>query len=263
MPKITDTYTRAFNCCGTIFMEMGRFPTIDLIRERIGVNSPTTIKRAMNDWTLAFAEQHFNKTNRPNIPEALINSMEQAWKVAVVEAEKTYLVKERGHLEKINEMNKELDELKNENKFLTLNLNNASSLVNEYEKKISTQKTDNDRQRIKLEQMENSLDLTQKELLYQSDLLKQQNERWEYQQRKEQEWFTSRIIEERISEENKWKGKIQQLYDRITVLTSTETNLQSLCVTYRKEQKRLMKELSDLKSASNNLKLFKIKSRRQ
>jgi hypothetical protein len=88
MPKLTDTYARAYDCCDAVFTELGRFPTIDLIRERIGVNSPMTIKKAMNEWTRHFAEQHFDKLNRPDVPAALAHAMEQAWKLAVVEAER-------------------------------------------------------------------------------------------------------------------------------------------------------------------------------
>ena len=61
MPKITDTYTLAYDCCETILRELNRFPTIDLIRERIGVNSPTTIKKAMNNWTAEFAKRYIEQ----------------------------------------------------------------------------------------------------------------------------------------------------------------------------------------------------------
>jgi chromosome segregation ATPase len=86
MPKHTDTYARAYEACGSVFTELARFPTIDLIRERIGVNSPTVIKRAITDWTLAFAEQAREKQGRPDLPHALLETAERLWALALREA---------------------------------------------------------------------------------------------------------------------------------------------------------------------------------
>lgn len=86
MPKHTDTYARAYEACGAVFTERARFPTIELIRERIGVNSPTVIKRAITDWTLAFAEQARERRARPDLPAALLDAADSLWALALREA---------------------------------------------------------------------------------------------------------------------------------------------------------------------------------
>jgi chromosome segregation ATPase len=87
MPKTTDTYARAYDACATVFSELARFPTIDLVRDRIGVNSPVVIKRAITDWTLAFAERYREKSTRPELPSTLIEAAEALWQRALAEAD--------------------------------------------------------------------------------------------------------------------------------------------------------------------------------
>lgn len=90
MTKSTNTYELAYECCDTVFFEDGRFPTIDSIRERIQVNSPAVIKRAMNDWTLHFVEKHREKLQNPNMPSLLVDASESIWKLALKEANQTF-----------------------------------------------------------------------------------------------------------------------------------------------------------------------------
>lgn len=95
MEKSTNTYELAYECCDTVFFEDGRFPTIDSIRERIHVNSPAIIKRAMNDWTLHFAERHREKLQNPNMPSLLIDASESIWKLALTEANQAFSERSR------------------------------------------------------------------------------------------------------------------------------------------------------------------------
>ena len=95
MTKSTNTYELAYECCDTVFFEDGRFPTIDSIRERIQVNSPAVIKRAMNDWTLHFVERHREKLQNPNMPSLLVDASESIWKLALKEANQTFSERSR------------------------------------------------------------------------------------------------------------------------------------------------------------------------
>lgn len=90
MTKNTDTYALAYECCDTVFLEDGRFPTIDAIRDRIHVNSPAVIKRAMNDWTLHFVEKHRWRLEHPNMPAVIVDAAESLWKLALLQAEQSY-----------------------------------------------------------------------------------------------------------------------------------------------------------------------------
>ncbi len=99
MPRISDTYARAYQACGEILSTLGRFPTIELVRERIGTNSPALIKRAINDWTAALAVETRERLQRPGVPEALLNAAEQSWRLAQNEAERA-LAEHRAALER-------------------------------------------------------------------------------------------------------------------------------------------------------------------
>jgi archaellum component FlaC len=90
MTKNTDTYALAYECCDTVFLEDGRFPTIDAIRDRIHVNSPAVIKRAMNDWTLHFVEKHRRRLEHPTMPAVIVDAAESLWKLALLQAEQSY-----------------------------------------------------------------------------------------------------------------------------------------------------------------------------
>ncbi|MBF6649119.1 DNA-binding protein [Methylobacter sp. BlB1] len=90
MKKNTDTYSLAYECCDQVFLEEGRFPTIDAIRERIHINSPAVIKRAMNDWTLHFVDKHRRKLEHPKMPAALVDAAESLWQLALQQAQAAY-----------------------------------------------------------------------------------------------------------------------------------------------------------------------------
>ncbi len=94
MEKRSDTYSLAYECCNSVFLEEGRFPTIDAIRDRIHVNSPAVIKRAMNDWTLHFVERHRKKLENPNMPAVIVDASESLWNLALIEAKNGYEAKE-------------------------------------------------------------------------------------------------------------------------------------------------------------------------
>lgn len=95
MERRSDTYSLAYECCNSVFLEDGRFPTIDAIRDRIHINSPAVIKRAMNDWTLHFVERHRQKLESPNMPAVIVDASESLWKLAMSEAKKAFDAREK------------------------------------------------------------------------------------------------------------------------------------------------------------------------
>lgn len=250
MPKLTDTYARAYDCCDQIFIELGRFPTIDLIRERIGVNSPTTIKKAMNEWTQHFAEKHFDMINRPDIPVVLSDAMKQVWKLAVIEAEKAYLPKEQRYQQLISEKQIIIDDLQQEKTFLNraLDESNAQLVVEEKQIKILQQQVEsqNQEQHRLLEQLK----ATEKQLTEQQVMTLEQTQRWHYQQEQDQDWFARRILEEKQFVEDKYLEKIQRLQQKVAVLTESETALQQLCGSLRRDHQRLSEALLETQKSN-------------
>ena len=239
MPKLTDTYARAYGCCDAVFTELGRFPTIDLIRERIGVNSPVTIKKAMNEWTRHFAERHFDKLNRPDVPAALAHAMEQAWKLAVQEAEKAYLQKEQVYQHTLAENQVTIDSLQQEKAFLNQTLGEARDELVKAEQHIQTLSQQLDTQGQTLRQLAEQLTDAEKQRADQQALMQEHHQRWHQQQEQDQAWFARRILEERQFAEDKLKDKLERQALQIAALRESEAALQNTGISLRRELRRL------------------------
>ena len=245
MPRETDTYARAYDCCDQIFTELGRFPTIDLIRERIGVNSPVTIKKAMNEWTRHFAERHFDKLNRPDIPVALTHAMEQAWKLAVLEAEKAYLEKEKAYIEAADAMQAELDASRQDYGQLSAQWeatrgdlinrqNECAILAGEAEAKTAT-----------IAALEQALAEGNHTLARQESLMAEERQHWERQQEQNQLWLLRRIDEEKTLAEERWREKSERQRLQIAALTEAEASLRRTCLDLRQELAKLKTQIQE------------------
>ncbi|TAL51006.1 MAG: DNA-binding protein [Methylovulum sp.] len=263
MPKLTDTYARAYDCCDQVFMELGRFPTIDLIRDRIGVNSPTTIKKAMNEWTRHFAEKHFDKLNRPDVPAALAHAMEQAWKLAVVEAEQAYLKKEQGYQNTIAENQAVVAELQQAMAFVNQTLGQARAQLEQREQQINVLQQQFDEQTRLAGQLREQLSVSEKDLEEQHRLLQAQEQRRQQQQDQDQDqdqaWFARRISEEKQYMEEKWHDKVQQQQQQIALLSASEATLQALCANLRREQLHLQEALALAQTPKPDAHRFKLR----
>jgi len=257
MPKLTDTYARAYDCCDAVFTELGRFPTIDLIRERIGVNSPVTIKKAMNEWTRHFAERHFDQLNRPDMPAALAHAMEQAWKLAVLEAEKAYLQKEQGYQQTLAENQVTIDSLQQEKAFLNQTLGQAMGQLAESEQQIQVLRQQRDTQAQTLHQLAGQLADAEKQLADQQAVMQEQSQRWQQQQDQDQAWFARRISEEKQFAEDKHQDRLQRQSQQIALLKESETSLSQTCTRLRQELRRLEAALAE--SQKNTGQRFKFK----
>ncbi|GAB6142441.1 hypothetical protein JCM14076_31710 [Methylosoma difficile] len=257
MPKLTDTYARAYDCCDDVFTELGRFPTIDLIRERIGVNSPVTIKKAMNEWTRHFAEQHFDKINRPDIPVALSHAMEQAWKLAVTEAEKAYLQKELGYQDIIAENRVAMEGLEQEKAFLNQSLGQARGQIAENGQQIQALRQQLDAQAETLHQLAGQLTDAEKQMAEKQAVMQEQSQRWQQQQEQDQAWFARRISEEKQFAEDKHQDKLHRQSQQIALLTESETSLRQTCTGLRQELRTVETALAE--SQKNTGQRFKFK----
>ncbi len=261
MPKLTDTYARAYDCCNAVFTELGRFPTIDLIRERIGVNSPVTIKKAMNEWTRHFAERHFDPLNRSDVPAALANAMEQAWKLAVVEAEKAYLQKEQAYQDTIAENRVAMEELEKETECLNQTLRQARGQLAESEQQIQVLREQRDTQAQTLRLLTEQLTDAEKQLADQQALMQEQTRRWQQQQEQDQAWFARRISEEKQFAEEKYQDKLHRQSQQIALLTESEASLRQTCTSLRQEQRRLEAALAESRQNAGQPFKFKVKGK--
>lgn len=252
MPKITDTYALAYACCETILKELNRFPTIDLIRERIGVNSPNTIKKAMNDWTETFAkhyiEQQQNKMGCPEVPSILTDAVYQLWRRTVTEAEQ----RSNEHANRLQQQITQLQQIIEEHKSALSEtiqaLEQKTSKLEAAETQITTLTHDYDLLQnnfLAAQQREQALTQSLDEQIQRELTLKDQHAE---RLKQEQDWMQRRILEERDLATEKWQTKQQHLEERMLFLKKqTEQVLQLQTVTQAQNQ-QLMTEIAHLKA---------------
>lgn len=239
MPKLTDTYSRAFDCCDEILTSMGRFPTIELVRERIGVNSPANIKRAINDWTLQFAERHVEKLQHPKLPVVLLDAAEALWKLAVVQAEKSYQEQEHSWRRQVTDLQAILLESRHKQAELQQSLTGTQIETERAEQKFI--RLQHKLESIKLENQALTEQLvtlgTELESTRQAMTAAEQQSIQRLNQ--DQIWFARRLAEEKDYIALQWKEKVQRLQQQVATLDESETILRMACSSLRQEQRRL------------------------
>jgi hypothetical protein len=252
MPKITDTYTLAYACCDDVLMETGKFPTIDTIRNRIGVNSPNTISNAIKAWTQAFAERQLDKQSRPDLPSILLESIEGIWKLSTIEAAKNYVDKEKA-------LNTAITELQT-------TINQQQKALTQYEKDIEASRLQQEQLLEKIGVLEvSNTELTQNnktgldqiatletQLINKETQLAEQEVQWQSRQDQDQQWFARRLDEEKTFMEQTWREKSQRQQETIQSLTLSEDSLRQTCMSLNLDHKKVMEELKTLKEEQKN-----------
>jgi chromosome segregation ATPase len=244
MPKITDTYQLAYACCETILKELNRFPTIDLIRERIGVNSPNTIKKAMNDWTAEFAKQYIEQQQAgricPEVPSVLTDAVSRLWQDTVQAAAQIADEKLKKLKSTITDLQKQVEQQQN-------TIQAASQTLASTNEKLATAETETAELSRALRQLQDELLESQKreqaiaqaleaQCQQQENLTAQHAERLQ----QEQAWMQRRIVEEREMASEKWEGKQQQLEEQIAYLKAqAEQAMQSQLLSQGQNRQRL------------------------
>jgi chromosome segregation ATPase len=256
MPKITDTYTLAYACCETILKELQRFPTIDLIRERIGVNSPNTIKKAMNDWTTAFAkhyiEQQRSPLECPGVPSLLTDTLYQLWKDTVSEAQQRYTEQAALLQDNIVQLQHTISQQQVVLIDADLALHEAGMKMETLEAELMASTADKIRLQTELlatQQREHTLNqVLEQQQQRESEL----SDQYQHRLQQEQDWMQRRILEERELAANKGHDKQDQLEQRLTLVTTHLEHTQQALHTIQTHNQQLLTEIARLKSQLEN-----------
>lgn len=78
----SDTRRKVFEVADELLRE-GKRPTQQLIRDRIGVGSITTINKGLNEWWSALSDRFNNTDTSGTVPEAVIRQSERLWSEAL------------------------------------------------------------------------------------------------------------------------------------------------------------------------------------
>ncbi|MDP2426556.1 MAG: DNA-binding protein [Methylobacter sp.] len=244
MPKMTDTYVLAYACCETILKELSRFPTIDLIRERIGVNSPNTIKKAMNDWTEAFAKQYIEQQHSaldcPGVPSVLTGALTQLWQTTVAEAQLNYAEQAAALQTELDQLQHTVDQQQDVLTAADQALTQAGLKQDALSAHIASLTAEQVNLQAELrtaQQREHDLSKAlEQQQQRETDLLEQQQHRLE----QEQAWMQRRILEERELAAAKAQDKQLQLEERLTFLKAGyEQSIQAQRAVQRQNQQLL------------------------
>ena len=243
MPKVTDTYALAYAACGELLSELGRFPTIDLVRTRIGVNSPATIKKAITEWTVQFAAQQLERQQRPGVPALLLEHLEQLWGLAVNEARATYREQEQAYQTQVQSLAAELTGQQQLVRELSETLSEARQALVQHEaaqQRLHASLAEAEQTRQALQQHLAARDV---ELARLNQQLQVEQQRHQQQQAQDQAWFARRLIEERLFIEGKYQDEVARLKQQLTSLSESEASLRQLCASLTHQQVRLEQAL--------------------
>ncbi len=97
MPKVTDTYERAYAACAKL-AAAGVNPTVKTVAEAIGTNSPAIISPAIKDWKRSVAAESLRRLEIPEVPVAVADAASALWRLAVEQAQAA-LARQRQALE--------------------------------------------------------------------------------------------------------------------------------------------------------------------
>ena len=78
----SDTRRKVFEAADELLRE-GRRPTQQLIRDRIGVGSITTINKGLNEWWSALSDRFNNADTSGTVPEAVVRQSARLWSEAL------------------------------------------------------------------------------------------------------------------------------------------------------------------------------------
>lgn len=259
MPKITDTYQLAYACCETVLKELNRFPTIDLIRERIGVNSPNTIKKAMNDWTEAFVKQYIEQQQAtmafPEVPAVLNDAVYQLWKRSVNEAEQLASIKTEALQAQLNELQQTIEHYKTNCLAIQQALQNETDKVAATEKQLTTLNQEHQlthKELLESQQREQALANALEEQSKREQAFMEQHAK---RLQQDQDWMQRRILEERELAAEKWQAKHQQLVERLGFLKAQEQQVQRSQTLLQTQNQQLLAEITQLKEHQNDSKV--------
>lgn len=82
-----NTYTLAYEACEKLFSESGQIPTIENIKQLIGISSLNTISIAIKDWKKNLSKTRQFNTNEPaGAPSFLQEAISDIWQQALEQA---------------------------------------------------------------------------------------------------------------------------------------------------------------------------------
>jgi chromosome segregation ATPase len=246
MPKLTDTFTLAFDCCDEVLRETGKFPTIDAVRSRIGVNSPNTIKNAINQWTEHFAKRHLEKLDRPSVPIALLDAVEKVWILAVKDAEQSYQTKELAMQQTVANKEEELAQAHEIAGLWETAMKQMEARFNALEQERAALLAESQALREEKDALTHAVAESQRALEQAGQLHAIEVRQLNNQQAQTEAWANRRIVEERELQIALAKEKLDHVKDQLQAAKEAKSQAENEAVHLRKTQSNLQKQVDTI-----------------
>lgn len=130
----TPTRQRIFEIAEELLLE-GRRPTQQLVRERMGSGSLTTINRALNEWWSSLSQRLEQSTKGYDIPEPVVRLSSRLWTETLAYARREHSL-QRAELEKSLALLQ--TDLNTERSQHSLQLKELNQLINEVRQRNNT-----------------------------------------------------------------------------------------------------------------------------
>jgi len=246
MPKLTDTFKLAFECCDEVLRETGKFPTIDAVRSRIGVNSPNTIKNAINQWTEHFAKRHLEKLDRPSVPIALLDAVEKVWTLAVKAAEQSYQTKELALQQTVTNKEEELAQAHEIAGLWETAMKQMEARFNALEQERAALLAESQALREEKDALTHAVAESQRALEQANQLHAIEVRQLNKQQAQTEAWANRRIVEERELQIALAKEKLDHVKDQLQAAKEAKSQAENEAVHLRKTQSNLQKQVDTI-----------------
>ena len=222
LPKRTDTYELAYRACTELFGETGKMPTIASVKDRISVNSPVTIKKAIDDWLIHLAAEFINRRKNPGIPDVLFEGISSIWNSALFEAEKSFNQKVKQLAEKETSYKQDLQlavsqvENANQEKSQVLErFKDQDHYVQHLKEDLKNLRFEHNSLIEENKQVQQSLEVNKTKCTNLQAKYDESQQHWEGRFDKEQNWMLNRIQEEKDRVEQSKSQELNRLLSEV------------------------------------------------
>jgi chromosome segregation ATPase len=265
MGNMNRTYVLAYECCDRVIEEDGKFPTIESIRTRIGVNSPNTIKKAIDDWSLHFIKKNLDRIKHPEIPTALIDAAESIWKLALEQSETAYQERAMQLAQKESEWQASKQALEksladqqrswnSEKDRLQTDIQLKAGSIDALEGKVSQLADKLEIAEKALSEERQNLSRTEGALAEAKAAMESKTKEWEDRFGKEHIWHLNRIEQEKNALRELHEKEVSRLQRHIEAIKAEQSNLQTRHSEFLNKVGESLKRQSKLESELERMK---------
>ncbi len=233
--KRNDTYWTSLQACDQYFKETGAIPTIVVIRDRIGINSPNIISQAIKDFKGSLADQVVKaRKDLSGMPTPVVNMALDLWEAAKAEAlasalqrQDEWAGREQALVAEIAQLTLELARTRQVAEQLAEELDQAQARLRQTDDRLSQSKANVHAERNAQQDRYNQLEARFLETAEELTQEKQRRISAEVAYEKQNEWALKRIDEEKDSLKQHYNKELSQLKSSTQKLKADNQLLQA------------------------------------